>query len=198
MKYFAPTVAGCRSCVSLLLAGVLLSWVPANAAQEASKPSHALSAEQKDTMATLILNGRSLLEAGNTGDTDLILPLRSYLTSRSADSFNKRQAVMALAKLGDQRAQQQIVCAFYGDDKIAMQDAAERDLPYVGGWFAIRLYRYLLQYQKIPVSSLSKTFCQLREREFNPGVEFAKSLFFGVDWGGGRRCRSLKRISLTW
>jgi hypothetical protein len=124
--------------VLLIFNGLLTS------AQDTPKTLRRLSREQKETMTAMILDGKYLVEAGNTGDTDLILPLRSYLTTRSADSFNKRQAVMALAKLGDQRAQQQIVCAFYGDDKIAMQDTAERDLPYVGGWFAIRLYRYLL------------------------------------------------------
>ncbi len=75
--------------------------------------------------------------SGQNRESDLIVPLRSYLASRWADSFSKRQAVMALARLGDQRAQQQIVCAFYGDDKIAMQDAAEIELPY-GRWFDSR------------------------------------------------------------
>ncbi|HEX3092752.1 MAG TPA: hypothetical protein VHW72_09035 [Candidatus Angelobacter sp.] len=110
------------------------------AVQNASK----LSPDAKEAMIAEIAGGRSLLEAGETGDPDFIAPLRSYFTTRWASSFNRRQAVMALARLGDKRAQQQIVCAFYGDDKIAMQDAADTDLPYVGGWFAIRLYRYLL------------------------------------------------------
>jgi hypothetical protein len=113
-------------------------------AQDTSKPTHTLSAEQKETMTTFVLDGRYLLEAGKTGESDLIAPLRSYLASRSADSFNRRQAVIALAKLGDQKAQQEIVCEFYSGNKNLMQDAAEIDLPYVDGWFAIRLYRYLL------------------------------------------------------
>ncbi|HEX3156254.1 MAG TPA: hypothetical protein VHV32_16625 [Candidatus Angelobacter sp.] len=95
-------------------------------------------------MVAAIAGGNSLLEAGKTGDPAMIQPLRTFAMSRQADSFGQHQAVLALAKLGDQKAQQQIVCAFYGDDKIAMQNAAETDLPYVGGWFAIGLYRYLL------------------------------------------------------
>lgn len=95
-------------------------------------------------MAAFVLDGRYLLDAGKTGESALIAPLRSYLASRSADSFSRRQAVMALAKLGDQKAQQEIVCEFYSGNKNVMQDAAEIDLPYVDGWFAIRLYRYLL------------------------------------------------------
>jgi len=144
MKVRARSVLSCRGCFGALLGGFLLLWIPVNTAQETSKPSHTLSAQQKETMNTFVLDGRYLLEAGKTGESDLIVPLRSYLGSRRADSFSRRQAVMALARLGDQRAQQQIVCACNDDDKIAMQDAAESDLPYVGGWFAIRLYRYLL------------------------------------------------------
>lgn len=109
------------------------------AAQNASK----LSPDAKEAMMAEIADGRSLLEAGRSGESDLIAPLRSYLASRSADSFNRRQAVTALAKLGDHKAQQEIVCEFYSGNKNVMQDAAEIDLPYVDGWFAIRLYRYL-------------------------------------------------------
>lgn len=62
MSDLVQSVLDCCSCFSLLLAGVLLSWVPANAAQEASKPSHALSAEQKETMATFVIAARYLRE----------------------------------------------------------------------------------------------------------------------------------------
>jgi hypothetical protein len=124
--------------MKILLVLILSSHV--FAVQNASK----LSPDAKEAMIADIAGGRSLLEAGKTGDSAFIAPLRSYLASRSADSFSRRQAVMALARLGDQRAQQQIVCVFYGDDKIAMQDTAETYLPYIDGWFAIRLYGYLL------------------------------------------------------
>jgi len=62
------------------------SWhgYPLSMAQDTSKPTHTLSAEQKETMTAFILEGNYLLEAGKTGDTDLIAPLRSYLASRSA------------------------------------------------------------------------------------------------------------------
>jgi hypothetical protein len=113
-------------------------------AQNASTPVTPLSRNAREAMVAAIADGNSLFEAGKTGDPALIPPLRAFATSRRADSFGQHQAVLALAKLGDQKAQQQIVCKFYGDDKITMQDAAETDLPYVGGWFAIKLYRYLL------------------------------------------------------
>jgi hypothetical protein len=131
-----------RGSFSLLLSGLFMLSITASA--QAWNSSHTLSSKQKEAMMAEIAGGRSLLEAGKTGDPALITPLRSYLASRSADSFNRRQAVMALAMLGDQKAQQEIVCDFYSGDKNAMQNAAETDLPYVDGWFAIRLYRYLL------------------------------------------------------
>lgn len=113
-------------------------------AQNASTSVTPLSSNAREAIVASIASGNSLLEAGKTGDPALITPLRSFATSRQGDSFVQHQAVLALAKLGDQKAQQQIVCDFYGDNKISMQDAAETDLPYVGGWFAIRLFRYLL------------------------------------------------------
>jgi len=134
-----PKLAHCLFVLAAFLISSLLLQ-----AQDSSKPSSALTPSQKEVLSTSILDGNSILEAGKTGDPDFIAPLRSYFTTRWADSFNRHQAVMALARLGDGRAQQQIVCKFYGDDKITMQNAAEVDLPYVGGWFAIRLYRYLL------------------------------------------------------
>jgi hypothetical protein len=130
-------------------------------AQDASRPPHTLSAEQKETMTAFVLDGRYLLEAGKTGESDLIVPLRSYLSTRSADSYYRRNAVIALARLGDQRAQQEIACTFYGGDKLTMQDTAEGDLPYVGGWFAIRLYRYLLS------PEAEKRFLKAKEPEFS-------------------------------
>ncbi|HEY2499762.1 MAG TPA: hypothetical protein VGK24_22095 [Candidatus Angelobacter sp.] len=84
------------------------------------------------------------MHAGNTGDASLIPALRDHLKAHKRDSFEVRRARMALAKLGDQKAQQGIVCDFYGDDKIVMQNTAETDLPYIGGWFAIKVYSYLL------------------------------------------------------
>jgi hypothetical protein len=126
----------------VFLLGFLL--ISTSTAQDPSNPTHTLSAEQKETMTAFVLDGRYLLEAGKTGESDLIAPLRAYLASRSADSYNRSQAVMALARLGDQKAQQEIVCSFYGDNKYIMQDTAETELPYIGGWLAIRLYRYLL------------------------------------------------------
>ena len=134
-----PKLAHCLFVLAAFLISSLLLQ-----AQDSSKPSSVLTRSQKEALSTSILDGNSILEAGKTGDPTLITPLRSFATSRQGGSFVQHQAVLALAKLGDQKAQQQIVCNFYGDNKISMQDAAETDLPYVGGWFAIRLYRYLL------------------------------------------------------
>ena len=158
MKSLVQSALDCHGCFSVFLLGLLL--ISTSMAQDTLKPTH-LSPEQKEAMTAMILDGRYLLEAGKTEESDLIAPLRSYLASRSADSFNRRQAVMALAKLGDQRAQQEIICTFYDGDKITMQDTALRDLPYIGGWFAIRLYRYLLS------PEAEKRFLKAKEPEFS-------------------------------
>lgn len=124
-------------CMAMLGQGLLC--------QEVTPPKKtALSSEQKEAMVALIGVGRSLLEASNTGDQDLIPALRDYLGRSKPTLPGAQEARMALAKLGESRAQQKIVCEFYGNDKIVMQDAAQRELPYIGGWFSIRIYRYLL------------------------------------------------------
>lgn len=130
-----------RSIIGLCLLLLAGCWL---VSQDAPKTAAPLGRAEKEAMIALIGEGRSLPEAGNTGDPELIQPLRQFITSRSADEFARRQALDALAKLGDGKAQQEIACAFYSGNKDVMQRAAERDLPYIGGWFSIRLYRDLL------------------------------------------------------
>ncbi len=125
MKVLAQSVLGCHRCFSVLLAGLLLLWVPASMAQSASK----LSPDAKKTMMAEIADGISLLEAGKTGDPALIPPLRAFATSRRADSFGQHQAVLALAKLGDQKAQQQIVCKFTAMTKLLCRTPQKRICP---------------------------------------------------------------------
>jgi hypothetical protein len=74
-----------RGSFSLLLSGLFMLSITASA--QAWNSSHTLSSKQKEAMMAEIAGGRSLLEAGKTGDPALITPLRSYLASRSADSF---------------------------------------------------------------------------------------------------------------
>lgn len=77
MKDLVQPVLYCHGCFGVFLSGLLL--VSTSIAQDISKPTHTLSAEQKETMAAFVLDGRSLLEAGKTGESDLIAPLRAYV-----------------------------------------------------------------------------------------------------------------------
>lgn len=48
------------------------------------------------------------------------------------------------AKSGDRNEQQRFVCELYAADKQQMQSMALKDIPRIGGWFAIQFYRELL------------------------------------------------------
>src|SRR6476469_352011 len=63
-------VLDCHGCYSVFLLGLLL--ISTSTAQDPSNPTHTLSAEQKETMTAFVLDGRYLLEAGKTGESDLI------------------------------------------------------------------------------------------------------------------------------
>jgi hypothetical protein len=57
------------------------------------------------------------------------------------------RADITLAKSGDTHLQQQFVCELYGAygaDKQKMQSMALDELPNIGGWYAIQVYRELL------------------------------------------------------
>jgi hypothetical protein len=63
----------------------------------------------------------------------------------SNNSFGEpRKSIIARAKLGDQAEQQRFVCELFSADKQTMQSMALEDLPTIGGWFAIQMYRELL------------------------------------------------------
>lgn len=51
------------------------------------------------------------------------------------------------ARSGDRNEQQQFVCELYSADKQRMQSMAVNDVPRIGGWFVIQLYRELLSPQ---------------------------------------------------
>lgn len=57
---------------------------------------------------------------------------------------DKLKSRTARAKLGDKAEQQQFVCELLGADKQKMQSMALEELPNIGGWYAIQMYRELL------------------------------------------------------
>jgi hypothetical protein len=87
--------------------------------------------------------------AGNSGDKSFIPFLKDVLQSRKLDHQNWDKPQMALAKLGEREQQQQIVCIFYRGDNYEAQNAGIRQLPYIGGWFSIRLYVEMLANKQI-------------------------------------------------
>jgi len=91
-------------------------------------------------------NQESLLSAGQTGYLELIPALKKRLSDpESFDEEDEKTAIrMALAKLGDREQMQDLVCKLHRGDPTEMQTVALDKIPYVGGWFAIRIYRELL------------------------------------------------------
>ena len=96
-----------------------------------------------------IIRVQDVEAAGNSGDKTFIPFLKDVLQSRKLDHQNWDRAQMALAKLGEREQQQQIVCIFYRGDKIRAQNAGFDQLPYIGGWFSIRLYVEMLANKQI-------------------------------------------------
>lgn len=96
-----------------------------------------------------IIRVQDVEAAGNSGDKTFIPFLKAVLQSRKQDSQNWDRPQMALAKLGEQEQQQQIVCIFYRGDDYEAQNAGIRQLPYIGGWFSIRLYVEMLANKQI-------------------------------------------------
>jgi hypothetical protein len=91
-------------------------------------------------------NQESLLSAGETGYQELIPALRKRLSDpESFDEEEEKTAIkMALAKLGDREQQQELLCKLFGSSPTESQNIALDQVPYVGGWYAIRIYRELL------------------------------------------------------
>jgi len=88
----------------------------------------------------------ALLSAGETGYRELIPALKKRL--QDAESFDdedeKTATKMAMARLGDREQLQELLCRLHGNTPQEMQMAALDQIPYVGGWYAIRIYRELL------------------------------------------------------
>jgi hypothetical protein len=91
-------------------------------------------------------NPEGLLSAGETGYPELIPALKKRLADpESFDEEEEKTAIkMALAKLGDREQQQELLCKLYRSSPSESQNVALDQIPYVGGWYAIRIYRDLL------------------------------------------------------
>jgi len=91
-------------------------------------------------------NHESLLSAGQTDYQELIPALKKRLMDpESFDEEDEKTAIrMALAKLGDREQQQELLCKLYRGSPAESQTVALDQIPYVGGWYAIRIYRELL------------------------------------------------------
>jgi len=96
-----------------------------------------------------IIRMQDVAAAGNSGDKTFIPFLKDVLRSRKLDHQNWDRVQMALAKLGEREQQQQIVCIFYRGDAHEAQNAGISQLPYIGGWFSIRLYVEMLANKQI-------------------------------------------------
>jgi hypothetical protein len=96
-----------------------------------------------------IMRVQDVEAAGSSGDKSFIPFLEDVLQARKLDHQNWDRVQMALAKLGEREQQQQIVCIFYRGDACEAQNAGIRQLPYIGGWFSIRLYVELLANEQI-------------------------------------------------
>ena len=89
---------------------------------------------------------QTLLAAGETGYWELIPALKKRLADpESFDEEEEKTAIkMALAKLGDREQQQELLCKLYRSSPTESQTVALDQIPYVGGWYAIRIYRELM------------------------------------------------------
>ncbi len=91
-------------------------------------------------------NQESLLSAGQTGYWELIPALKKRLSEpESPNEEDEKAAIkMALAKLGDREQQQELLCRLYRGNPEESQTVALDQIRYVGGWYAIRIYRELM------------------------------------------------------
>lgn len=104
--------------------------------------------QQKELWELLIERGgwETLISAGETGYGELIPPLKKRLADpESLDEEEEKTAIkMALARLGDREQQQDMLCKLVRGSPTESQTLALDQIPYVGGWYAIRIYRELL------------------------------------------------------
>jgi hypothetical protein len=104
-----------------------------------------LSPEEKDSWeARIATGGDYLLRAGSSGHKELVPALKKSFAESKAGDPDQQNARMALAKLGDREQQQAMVCDIYRASQLEMQQVALTEVSYVGGWYAIRIYRDLL------------------------------------------------------
>jgi hypothetical protein len=87
-----------------------------------------------------------LLSVGETGYWELIPALKKRLSDpESPNEEDEKAAIkMALAKLGDREQEQELLCKLYQGSPTESQTVALDQIPYVGGWYAIRIYQELL------------------------------------------------------
>ena len=87
----------------------------------------------------------SVLQAGATGNPVFVPVLKEKLNSHVRPHYLfRREAQMALAKLGQVDQMKAIYCETATGDNLQVSDALSKQLPYVGGWFAIRIFQDVL------------------------------------------------------
>lgn len=128
----------------------------------AQKEQRSLSPNERDSWESHIAAGGDyVLRAGNSGYKELIPALKKRYAESKAGDPDRQNARMALAKLEDGEQQQAIVCDVLGGSQFEMQQVALNEVSYVGGWYAIRIYRELLtpaaETQFLKASPLPKT-----------------------------------------
>ena len=91
-------------------------------------------------------SSEALISVGETGYRELIPALKKRLADpESFDEEEEKAAIkMALAKLGDREQQQELLCKLFRSSPTESQIVALDQIPYVGGWYAIRIYRELM------------------------------------------------------
>jgi hypothetical protein len=91
-------------------------------------------------------NRETFLNAGMTGYRELIPALKKHQADPEAndDPEDTEGLLMALAKLGDREQMQALVCELHTGSPQEMQAVALDKISYVGGWYAIQIYRELL------------------------------------------------------
>jgi hypothetical protein len=89
----------------------------------------------------LSFNGDAILLAGSSGDRRYLPYLQKVRNSREGDTaFVAPELTLALAKLGDKSELQTVFCHLHDNSIFSMEKTANRELPYIGGWFAVQSY----------------------------------------------------------
>lgn len=85
-------------------------------------------------------------EVGDAGYKEFIPVLKKRLRDPDLrdDPDQQQDISLALAKLGDREQQQALVCQLLQDNPKEIEALVLDEVPYVGGWFAVRFYRAML------------------------------------------------------